>query len=109
MKKYRVTMERLKEFCAEHDIAVPSGAMRPQLEAAIARSWLHLNEVDANSCFGYWEDGDMNCHTCGFENMCFEAALGTTKARYFKFIERDKRPVRFESALRKRRSRGKSI
>jgi len=87
---------------------VPATASRKELEAAIARSALHLQKIESKNCFGLWEQDDMTCRFCDQENNCFTASIGTDKERYFYRLKQNENPkLRFKDALKKKKVRKK--
>jgi hypothetical protein len=103
-----ITLEKMKQYCRDRKIMVPATASRAELEAAIARSALHLQKIESENCFGFWEQDDMTCRFCNHEDDCFKAAIGTDKEKYFKALEREENPkLRFKDVLKKKTRRKK--
>lgn len=84
---------KLKKFCDEKGIYVPSGASLEYLNAAIVRSALHRNDQTLeNTCFGFWENDNSTCMVCDFQERCFEASIGMPRDEYFKKLENSDKP-----------------
>ena len=106
MKRETFSSERLKKYCDDHDIAVPPNASRLQLEAAIARSFMHQKDISPHNkigCFGLFTDADMNCvKFCRFKDPCFKVSLGTDEKKLARF-EKKVNKIRFSTPNRKSR------
>ena len=105
--KGHISVDKLKQYCRDHDIAVPATALRSQLEAVIVRAALHLGFIESDAqigCFGLWEDENMNCQLCNHCDPCFEVSVGTTREKYDRSEAKDLDPrVRFQ---KKRAAKG---
>lgn len=86
---------------------MPKTATREQLEAVIARSWLHMTKPEPDKsvgCFGYFAKDDMNCKFCDYRGECAKAAFGVTEKRQARFESSIENPrVRFAEPIRKGR------
>lgn len=105
-KRQTFSVERLKKYCEEHEIAIPKTASRAQIEAAIARSYLHMNEASphpTHGCLGFYSDSDMNClKFCEFKSECFRSSIGLDEKKCKKF-EKVIIKVRFSEPLRRKK------
>lgn len=77
-----VTVERLRVYLEENKVWIPRNASKEQLEAAVARHYLDGKKVDLKSCFGLWQNEDMNCMTCNYNVGCFKASFGVDRIEY---------------------------
>ena len=95
-------------YCEKHGIAVNQTANREELEAAIARSYLHMLDVNPSQemgCYGFWSETDMNCQKfCDLKNECCKVSLGMTEAKY-RSLEKTVKRVRFADPIVKKRRR----
>lgn len=109
MKDRTLTIETLKKYCRENGIPFNDTAKREELEAFIARSFLHDRPVKLDEdigCFGYWSDDDTNCLLCSFKSDCQKVSLGMDKSRYDRLIKRLDNP-KFSVAVKARKQKKK--
>lgn len=100
-----LTRDKLLAYCREHEISVPSSASKEQIEAAIARAYLHLQEAKPGKfgCFGYWDGEDQNCHRfCKYREECLKSSVGMSMKQY-KRHEKTVDRLRFAEPIRKKR------
>ena len=106
MKSASYSTKKLQDFCKSHDIAVPKTASREQIEATIARSYLHQCEAESHEkfgCYGFYSQDDMNCKKfCSNRESCFKDSLGTTEKSLERF-EKSVLKVRFSDPIKRGR------
>jgi len=97
-----MTVEKLKQFCKERGIFVPSKATKEYLHAAIVRAFYHKQKPkNMKTCFGFWEYEDSSCGVCDFQDKCSKASLGMDRNEYFKALESAENPkLRFKKSMR---------